>query len=128
MTGCDAYGDLLGGYVLGALDAEEVEAVRRHLETCPACAREHAALADLPALLDRVEPADVPPPAPPPALEEAVLDNWARERRQSRTTGGTRRAADERVERAPEPDAAPGAAHAGGRAGSSPVAGARWPR
>lgn len=96
MTGCDTHGELLGGYVLGALSAEETEAMRLHLETCPACAGEYAALAGLPALLDRIEPADVPPPLPPPALEEAVLDRWARERRRERgaeAAGSWRRSA-----------------------------------
>ena len=94
MTACDAYGDLLGGYVLGALESDEVEAVRHHLETCRACAAEHAALAGLPLLLDAVEPSDVPPPQPSPALEERVLDRWARERREGSGL-------------APGPDAAP---------------------
>jgi anti-sigma-K factor RskA len=107
VTGCEAYGELIAGYVMGALDPEEVEAVRHHLTTCGACAREHAALAGLPALLDRIEPTDVPPPLPPPAVEEAVLDTWARERRRSRTTGRTRRAAPWRGERHPEPAATP---------------------
>lgn len=107
MTGCEAYGDLLGGYVLGALEPDEVEAVRHHLETCAACASEHAALAGLPVLLDSVEPGDVPPPVPSPELEERVLDHWARERRQSPVAGRTRDEAPRRSGLAPEPDAAP---------------------
>ena len=39
----------------------EMEEVRRHLKMCPQCARE-AKLAGLPALLDQIDPADVPPP------------------------------------------------------------------
>jgi hypothetical protein len=93
VTGCDTHGELLGGYVLGALSAEEAEAMRRHLLDCPACASEYAALATLPELLDRIEPSDVPPPVPPPALEEAVLDRWMREHRRARglESGGSRR-------------------------------------
>ena len=80
MSGCETHGDLVGGYVLQALDPTEQTAMKRHLEECEACRREYEALAGLPALLDRVVPADVPPPTPSPALEEAVLDRFARER------------------------------------------------
>jgi hypothetical protein len=80
MSGCPTHGDLVGGYVLHALDPAEQDAMRRHLEECEVCRGEYSALAGLPALLDRIEPADVPPPAPDPALEEAVLDRVARER------------------------------------------------
>jgi anti-sigma-K factor RskA len=75
-----AYSELVGGYVLGALDPAEQAAMKRHLEECQECRREYEALADIPALLDRIVPADVPPPEPSPALEEAVLDRVARER------------------------------------------------
>lgn len=80
MSGCASHGDLIGGYVLGALEPAEREAMRRHLESCEPCRREHAALASLPGLLDQIQPADVPPPAPSGSLEEAVLDRVARER------------------------------------------------
>jgi anti-sigma factor RsiW len=82
MTGCHTHGTLLGGYVLGALEPTETEEVRRHLETCSQCAREQAKLAGLPALLDRIDPADVPPPQPSPELEEVVLDRFVRERQE----------------------------------------------
>ena len=78
--GCQSHGDLIGGYVLGALDPAEQDAMRRHLEQCEVCRREYVALAGLPDMLDRIEPEDVPPPTPDPALEEAVLDRVARER------------------------------------------------
>lgn len=80
MSGCPEYADLMGGYVLGSLEPAEREAMERHLETCEACRREHEGLAGLPGLLDRIEPADVPPPVPADALEDAVLDRVARER------------------------------------------------
>jgi anti-sigma factor RsiW len=80
VSGCQTHGDLVGGYVLGALEPGEQAAMKRHLEQCELCRREYTALAGLPALLDRIEPADVPPPAPSAALEEAVLDRVARER------------------------------------------------
>ena len=87
MTACSRYGDLLGGYVLGALEPAERDAMRRHLESCADCRREHAELAGIPELLDRVEPADVPPPEPSAWLEDAILDRFARERRRR---GGVR--------------------------------------
>ncbi len=81
MRGCQSHGELLGGYVLGALEPGEMAEMRLHIESCPRCAREERELSGLPALLDRVEPDDVPPPELSPELEEAVLDRYVRERR-----------------------------------------------
>jgi hypothetical protein len=89
VNGCESHADLIGGYVLGALDSSEDAAMRRHLEECEHCRREYEALAGIPALLDRIVPADVPPPEPSPALEEAVLDRFAREHRAARTISGS---------------------------------------
>jgi anti-sigma-K factor RskA len=80
VSGCPTHGSLVGGYVLGALEPDEMEQMRRHLEHCPDCSLEASRLAGLPQLLDRIEPADVPPPALSPEVEEAVLDRFARER------------------------------------------------
>ncbi len=91
MSGCHAHGPLVGGYVLGALDPAEMEAMRRHLENCPQCAREERKLAGLPALLDTIEPDDVPPPQLSPELEEVVLDRFVRERREPASAGAPRR-------------------------------------
>jgi len=44
-------------------------------------AREHADLAAIPTLLDMADSADAVPERPPPRLEEAVLDRFAREQR-----------------------------------------------
>jgi glutaredoxin len=82
VSGCPTHGALLGGYVLGALEPAEMEAMRLHLESCPQCAREERKLAGLPALLDTIEPGDVPPPQLSPELEEVVLDRFAREHRE----------------------------------------------
>jgi anti-sigma-K factor RskA len=84
VSGCPTHGALLGGYVLGALEPPEMEAMRLHLESCPQCAREERKLAGLPALLDTIEPGDVPPPQLSPELEELVLDRFVRERRPER--------------------------------------------
>jgi anti-sigma-K factor RskA len=70
---------LLGGYVLHALDADEAEAVRHHLAACDACASELGQLMGLPALLDVAGSVESHSEQPPAALEEAVLDRFARE-------------------------------------------------
>ncbi len=81
MSECTEIRELLGGHVLGRLEPHEAERVARHLETCPHCRREREELAGLPALLDLAGSADAKPESPPAALEEAVLDRFARERR-----------------------------------------------
>lgn len=86
MTGCGSYRELLGGYVLGALSAEDTATVEQHIESCPRCGREYGELAGLPGLLDLAGSAEAELEGPPPALEEAVLDRFARERRGLATT------------------------------------------
>jgi anti-sigma-K factor RskA len=80
MSGCPTHGPLVGGYALGALEPEEMEEMRRHVAICPHCGPEADRLAALPGLLDRIVPADVPPPSLSPRVEEAVLDRFAKER------------------------------------------------
>jgi anti-sigma-K factor RskA len=80
VSGCQTHGGLLGGYVLGSLEPDEMEEMRRHVATCPRCGPEARELSALPGLLDRIEPTDVPPPTLSPAVEEAVLDRFVRER------------------------------------------------
>ncbi|MDQ3935048.1 MAG: anti-sigma factor, partial [Actinomycetota bacterium] len=77
---CSEVRTLLGGYVLHALDPAEADAVRAHVAACPDCAREYEELAPLPVLLDAALDPDATPAQPPAALEEAVLDRFARER------------------------------------------------
>jgi Anti-sigma-K factor rskA/Putative zinc-finger len=79
VSGCRSHGELLGPYVLGALEPDETNDLRRHLEACASCAEQERALRRLPALLDLVE-ADAPVASPPPELEDAVLDRFVRER------------------------------------------------
>ena len=57
--GADPFEHYAGAYVLGALPEREAADFAAHLERCPACARSVAEVAHLPALLDRVPPADV---------------------------------------------------------------------
>ena len=79
MTGGAHVRDELGGYVLGALEPDERDAVAAHLARCPECAAEHARLAGLPPLLERAEGLEIP--AAPAAVEERLLDRVAREHR-----------------------------------------------
>jgi hypothetical protein len=79
VTGCRSHVDLVGPYVLNALEPEEMDEMRRHMEHCPRCAAEVRSLADLPAMLDRAEVADGVV-APSPELEDQVLDRFVRER------------------------------------------------
>jgi anti-sigma factor RsiW len=80
-TPCTECRTLLGGYVLHALDAREAEEVRLHLTACSACADEYAELRGIPAVLDVAGTVETSAEEPPPALEEAVLDRFAREHR-----------------------------------------------
>jgi Putative zinc-finger len=71
----------LGAYVLGSLDPDDAARVRAHLAECESCAAEHADLAALPPLLDLAVLAGSAEHDPlPPALEERLLDRFARER------------------------------------------------
>ena len=55
---CRTFRELLGVYVVGAIEPVERAAVDAHLSQCYECREELAALAPLPALLHRVRPAD----------------------------------------------------------------------
>jgi hypothetical protein len=83
-TACLECRQLLGGYVLDALDPVETEIVRDHVAACSGCARELAELEDVPRLLDIAGAAENPVEHPPAALEEAVLDRFALEHRGAR--------------------------------------------
>lgn len=80
MNRCASHGELVGGYVLGALEPTEMEEMRRHVAGCSTCGPEARRMAALPGLLDTVQPGDVPPPSASPELEEAILDRFTRER------------------------------------------------
>jgi hypothetical protein len=82
VTGCRDYGDLVGPYVLGALEPGEVEEMNEHLAECDRCALERRRLAGLPALLDCAQVDDTLA-ALSPQLEDAVLDQFVRERARS---------------------------------------------
>jgi hypothetical protein len=98
--GADPFEHYAGAYVLGALPERDATEFTAHLEMCPACALSVAEVAHLPALLDRVPPADVrrlarkgedDDPAtfhgdlgPPPTLLPALLSRAGVARRQRR--------------------------------------------
>jgi Putative zinc-finger len=76
----------LGGYLLGALEPAERDAVAAHLATCADCTAELERLAGLPGLLRHAEGLEIP--TAPPAVEERLLDQVAHEaglRRRGRT-------------------------------------------
>jgi anti-sigma factor RsiW len=71
----------IGAYVLGGLDSDSERRVREHLATCAECAQAHAELAGIPALLDLAVMTGATEDEPlPPAIEERLLDRFARER------------------------------------------------
>lgn len=82
MSDCTDARALLGVYVLGAIEPAERARLEAHLESCPACRDELAGLAGLPALLGRVDEAQVTELAgPDPELLEGLLARAAAERR-----------------------------------------------
>jgi hypothetical protein len=71
----------IGAFVLGALDDASEKRVREHLATCPECAAAHSELAGIPGLLDLAVVTGATDEEPlPPAIEERLLDRFARER------------------------------------------------
>jgi len=77
VTGCHVREEL-GAYLLGALDPEEHDAVAAHVRDCPECAAERDRLAALPPLIAHADGLEIP--APPPAVEERLLDRVASSR------------------------------------------------
>jgi hypothetical protein len=90
---CNECRALLGGYVLSALGPDEGDAVRAHLAECAECAAEYGQLAGIPAMLDVAGAGENVAEVPPAALEEAVLDRFAREHRDAGEAGGASAAA-----------------------------------
>jgi anti-sigma factor RsiW len=83
VSGCRSQADLIGPYVLDALDPDEMEAMRDHLVGCARCQAEVRSLSGLPALLDRAR-ADDDVATLSPGLEDEVLDRFVRERARAR--------------------------------------------
>jgi Putative zinc-finger len=79
---CRKFRELLGVYVVGAIEPGERAAVDAHLNQCYECREELAALAPLPALMHRVSPADAerillagPPQSDPAEPSPEMLDS-----------------------------------------------------
>ena len=66
--------DLLSGYIDGVLGVRDVERVRAHLDTCPACLMEYNELQNVQRLLTRL-----PDPIPRPGFMDRVSWRLARE-------------------------------------------------
>ncbi|GAA2615454.1 zf-HC2 domain-containing protein [Actinomadura fulvescens] len=82
MTGCGELRAALGVYVIGAIDPAERGRLEAHLESCPSCRDELAGLAGLPALLGRVNEAQIAQVAgPPEELLDGLLARAAAERK-----------------------------------------------
>jgi anti-sigma-K factor RskA len=77
--------DVIDAYALGALELAEVDAVERHLETCPRC---RALVARARALSDAFLLA-VPQIAPPPGLRERLMRRIAAEAASTATSEPT---------------------------------------
>jgi hypothetical protein len=82
VRGCRTHGDLIGPYVLGRLEPDEMEAMTEHLAECDRCSAERRQLAALPTLLDSAQAEDTIATLSP-QLEDAVLDRFVRERAQA---------------------------------------------
>jgi hypothetical protein len=83
--GCREWRERIGALVLGQLPEEERLATEAHLDGCPACRAEAAALAPMASLLGRADPDRLlPAPAPPPRLGERIFRRIAAERRAER--------------------------------------------
>jgi hypothetical protein len=90
---CRAFRELLGVYVVGAIEPGERAAVDAHLSQCYECREELAGLAPLPALLHRVDPADAerillarPPQADPAEPSPEMLESLLARVQASRRT------------------------------------------
>ncbi len=81
---CASARERLASLVYGDLSAEEAASVRAHLEACPACRVEHAALERLRHLLDEVPPVRVTRPVDLPRLYRAAAERQARRARRWR--------------------------------------------
>lgn len=72
---------LLGAYILGGLDAEERGRFEAHLKECAQCRAQVADFAPLPALLSKVDPADLDTDTTDGGESEAVLHDMLAARR-----------------------------------------------
>ncbi len=83
MTECRDVNVLLGAYAIGALDPEDAQRVRAHLETCASCRLEVSELAETADALALLDLADVVEPVEAPAID-GLLDRVRAYRRRRR--------------------------------------------
>jgi hypothetical protein len=82
---CREWRESLGAYALGHLQGEELTRLEAHLEGCPACRAEAAALASVANLLPQADPDHFgPAPLPPPELGKRITATIDAERRSQR--------------------------------------------
>lgn len=89
MSARDHVKEELGGFVLGALEPAEQDRVRRHLDHCEHCRREHDRLAAVAPALALLQPLHEPPASLPANLEADVMRNLAREHARQRHGSGS---------------------------------------
>jgi anti-sigma factor RsiW len=71
------YDELLGPYVLGALDPAEERQMKRHLGGCPGYRKEAEALLGVHRILRSIQ-GEVMIAVPPPGLKARVLEGFSR--------------------------------------------------
>jgi len=82
---CREWRESLGAYALGQLPADEVPALKAHLEGCPSCRAELDALTSVAGLMARADPDRLgEAPTPPPELGDRVLASISDERASGR--------------------------------------------
>jgi hypothetical protein len=94
-NGCREWRELLGIYALGQLEGGERMGLEAHLEGCPECRTELAALEPVARMLPHADPARFgPAPQPPPELGQRIAATITKEkqrvqqRRRRRVFGG----------------------------------------
>ena len=113
----------LGAYLVGALEPDEADRMRRHLEECARCRAEYAELAPVVDLLAEI-PAEALPAAGQPAVEQPGEELWERLRARAAvgpqaagngngTGNGVGPAAGLGLPRPPRPRSSPATARAG---------------
>jgi anti-sigma factor RsiW len=80
---CREWRELLGAYALGHLEGDERAGLEAHLDGCPTCREELAALQPVALMLPHADPARFgPAPQPPPELGQRIAATIAAEREQ----------------------------------------------
>lgn len=90
-SGCRGWRELLGAHALDQLEGEERVGLGAHLEGCPECRAELAALAPVVRMLPHADPARFgPAPQPPPELGQRITATIEAERQRVHRRGRRR--------------------------------------